>query len=394
MRFSYLMPCASLLASVAMAEPISESASFTMDEAANSPELAIAEGATIRHGEFSATLHGDMGLWGGYVGDDALLANGDRMQEPGFRLRRARTGLTGDLNKRFSYQLELDLYDQEHDGGPLYRAWLNFRPLAEKNFTLDAKAGLQTVPYSMAMMMAGNKLAFLARPMGTDAMAPCNAVGLALTGSFNKYAKLTLGVFNGLQRQSSFQQGYKAVGGSSGNRFEKMAYVARADVFPTGKSTGDAEPDLAKSKDFRLALGGAFLFNDGESIESTSYSGYLHAKIAGFHFFGEALFEHAEPQAKPSTTATIATEADRMALMGSLGYMILKDRLGIAARVELLDANDAYDDEQDELVIAAALTWYEIGHALKARLEYQHREERYGMSMDNDAYLAGVEFSF
>ncbi len=391
MRFFFLMPCASLLTSVALADPVVESASFSFDETSDNPAAAVAKGARLGQGEFSANLTGDVAIWGGYVGDDALLDNGDRMQEPGFRLRRARLGAVGQLMSGFNYQIELDLFDQEHDGGPLYKAWLEWHSLP----LLSVRVGLQTVPYSQGLQFDTKRMAFLARPMAIDAMAPANAVGLSVQGNIFNYAELTVGAFNGFQRQSSFQQGYKAVGGSSGNRFERMAYVSRLDVHPLARSANaGGEADLQKHMSLRLSLGGSLFFNDGESIESRGYSGYLHAKIAGFSLFGEALFEHAEPQAKPTTTATIATKSDRKAFVGSLGYMILKNRLGFAVRAELLDANDAYDDEQDELVLGASLTWYQLGEFLKFRLEYLHREERYGVTLENDAYLAGAEFAF
>ena len=45
--------------------------------------------ARFSAGSFSAVFHGRLQFWGGWVGSDALLSEGDPMQEPGFRLRRA-----------------------------------------------------------------------------------------------------------------------------------------------------------------------------------------------------------------------------------------------------------------------------------------------------------------
>ena len=38
----------------------------------------------------------------------------------------------------------------------------------------------------------------------------------------------------------------------------------------------------------------------------------------------EAIWDHAKPQAKPTTTNTLASEVDRLVAHGTVGYMILR----------------------------------------------------------------------
>ncbi len=333
-------------------------------------------------------LYGRLQLWSGWVGEEALLSNGDKMQLSGFRLRRARMGMKGELKpKILNYKLELDLFDQERMGGPLYQAWINLK----LNRWGGVRFGLAALPFSYGEAISSSRLAHLDRALGTYAMSPGGALGLTLHSEpWKEHLRVSLGVYNGPQRQSGFHQGYKGVGSSLGNRIERMAFVGRLDFSPL-KVVGEDEADLKAERSLRLSTGGAYLYVDGKSIQTTGASGYLHFKAWGFHFLAELLWDHTEPQEQPSSLQTLPVEIDHLSANASLGYMILPERLNLALRLEMLDDNRDLEDEGDEIIFAGTLSWYELKSNLKVQLEYQHREEQHGLALENDSALLGLQ---
>lgn len=341
-------------------------------------------------GDFNAALHMRIQGWGGWVADDASLENGDRMQETGFMLRRARFGVSGDFMTNVSYNLEMDLFDQERAGGPLYAAWMAYNP----SHLIGAKLGVQPFPFLKGQIMSSGMLPHLDRSVGSNAMSPENTMGITLrTEPWEKHLALTAGVFNGLRAAPTFFGGYEGVGVSLGNRFEELSYAGRIDFQPLAP-IGCGIGDVSQGQEFRLALGGAAFYNDGSTIMTYGYSAYLQMKFMGFHLFAEFAQDHAEPQDEPTTTATAVAETERRVITGSLGYVFLKDMLGLAVRAELLDDNLDQDTQGDEMQISGTLTWYLRGDYLKAQLEYTHREELHGISLENDTAMGGVQLLF
>jgi hypothetical protein len=355
-------------------------------------DRALLEKGPLRFeaGPFSASFHSRIQAWGGWVGGDSLLSNGDRMQEPGLRLRRVRLGVDGTLVRDVTYRVELDVFDQEKTGGPLYEAWVDWTPM----HWIGATAGLQKFPFVRSEMNSSARLSHLDRAIGADAMSPTNAMGLALHSEpWKDHLKITAGVFNGLQRRSGFYQGYEPVGVSQGNKFERLSLAGRFDLMPLDPMD-PGEPDLDKVPAFRMAFGGSGFYNMGKSIATLGASGYLHLKAYGLHLFTEAIWDRSKPKSAPTTGSTIATEVQRLVMHGSLGYMILKETLGAAVRAEMIDDNRDLKNEGDEMVLAGTVSWYAVGHNLKVQAEYQHRLERHGRSVSNDAAIAGVQLYF
>jgi len=363
----------------------------TADTADEPTAQALRDGlVTYEKGQFSTSLHLRIQGWGGWVADDADLTNGDRMQETGFMLRRARFGFDGQFMKGVTYDLEMDLFDQERAGGPLYAAWIAWRP----SHWFGTVLGVQPFPFLMGEMVSSGELPHLDRAIGANAMSPENTMGLLLkTEPWEEHLTISAGLFNGLRRASSFFGGYEGVGVSMGNRFEELAYAARLDFQPLAP-IGRGIADIGQGEEFRLALGGAGLYNDGSSILTMGYSAYLHAKLRGVHLFAEYAADKAEPRDKPTTTSTIAASLERRVFNVSLGYVFLKDVLGLAFRGELLDDNLDQETQGDEWQLTGTLTWYVVGDFFKAQIEYTHREELHGLPIENDAAMGGVQLLF
>ena len=361
-------------------------------DAAAEPTLKTMDDGVLsfEKGSFKAALHARIQGWAGWVGGDANLDKGDLMQEAGFRLRRARLGIDGQVFDTVTYALEMNLFDDERGGGPLYQAWIDWTP----THLVGMKMGVTKYPFMQSDMMSSRFLPHLDRPLGTFAMSPPNAMGLVIHSSPWK-DKLTIevGVFNGLRRNEHFWKGYDGVGVSLGNRFEDLSFAGRIDLAPLGPlPKGLADP--GHTPEFKFAVGGSGFYNMGKTIATRGASGYAHMKIRGFHFFAEYSQDHAEPKDKPTTTGSMSIGATRSVLNSSVGYVFLKNMLGIAVRAEWIDADKDLDNEEDQWIVGGTFTWYALGDYLKFQAEYMHRAAIHGAANDNDWAIFGAQLHF
>ncbi len=348
--------------------------------------------------DFGIALHGRVQLWGGWVDEDALLSSGDMMEESGFRLRRARLKVDGHFYKDFTYALELDFFDSDKLGGPLYKAWVDYNPTHYFGMRLGADKFL----LMKSDIISSAFLPHLDRPMGTLMMSPANTLGLVLYSEpWEDHLKISAGLFNGLRRNSSsLHAGYDGVGISKGNQFDGMAVAGRIDLEPLGQ-VGQSLADTCGCKKFRLGMGvGAHMSGGdrpligGGNLALSAISGYLHMKVAGFHLFGEYTRESVSADPQPTTPTDGDVDSLRYVANVSLGYMILPKTLGLAIRGELLDPEEEEEDHFDEWAVAATLNYYVIKDYLKVQLEYSHRQSLHGNDPANDAAIGGVLVNF
>lgn len=345
----------------------------------------------IEKGDFSAYLGARIQVHGAaYAGDDSLISNGDLAEQEGFRLRRSRIYFGGDMLDWASFLISIDVFDQEKSSGPLLDAYIDLTPIPYIGVT----AGVTHFPFAMGRLVSSGRLPHLDRALAMEAMAPDRGLGLLLHSQpWEDKITIYAGIFNGLQRASDPFGGFESVNITQGNRFEGVSYIGRVDFAPLG-SLGHGVADLVHIPQPRFSVGGAFYFNDSTHVESYGWSAYAHFKWMGFHLLAEYLGDTAEPTAEPPTGTVIYGDTTRMGVTGELGYMILPELLGLAVRVEWLDANADIDDERDEIVITSTLSVYLLRDMLKLQVEYTHREELHGASVENDAALAGLQLTF
>ena len=356
--------------------------------------------ARFEIGDFNIALHSRVQVWGGWVGQDALLSNGDRMQEYGFRLRRVRFGLEGGFADWLTYGVHMDLFDQERTGSVLYEAWIGFEPTPYFGMVI----GLIKFPFAYTEIRSSSGFAHLDRTMGVLAMSPGNTLGLTLyTEPLPDLMRITAGIFNGLQRKANFFEGYEGVGISLGNKFERLSFAARIDVEPVGR-IGDDEADLDWSAP-RLGFGGGVMYNHGKSIATLGATGHMHLKAYGFHLLGEAIWDWSWPQNKPTSTNTINEETQRLTASASVGYYFKWINLGLAFRTEYINDNydlpawdetaaNGYKSEGDVMTYAVTLSYYAIRNFVKVQVEYLRRNELGGRALKNDAAIASLQLYF
>jgi len=319
-----------------------------------------------------------------WQGDDALIVSGDAADAPGVRIRRARLGVKGWAWGEVDWELSLQATST---GADLLDAYVGYRGLTGIGFVL----GVRKVPYSRFAMMGAGDGALAERPLGVRAMAPFRQVGLTIEGDIGDgLLRWAVGAYNGFSRSQSFYEGYRETTAIEGNRFTRLAYVARAELAPLGP-VGDGLPDFSR-KGLRLGLGGGFYFDPGKTVETLGFEGDLILKVCGFHFAAEYLYDKADPTAQPATDPIVPGTISRMALAAEAGYLLIGEELGLSARAEWLDDNTALDNNGDQLAVGGGLQYYLHRQHLKAQLELTHRQELQGQSLDNDALMLQVQF--
>ncbi len=319
------------------------------------------------------------------LGDDARLANGDPGDAAGFRIHRARFGLKTYMWGNTEFALSVQASTRSFN---ILDAYVAYRDI---NF-LNIVVGSRISPFSRFAQLDAHRGSLADLPFATRAMAPFRQVGVTFEGEIgNGLLKYAVGAYNGILRGEDFIRGYEQTPALEGNRFTSLSVVGRAELAPLG-ATGTTLVDFERDK-LRIGVGGSFLFDPGETVETLAWGVDLVLKVRGFHFGFEFLADSAEPSSTPTVPSPIPSAVDRTAMVGELGYLIWEDILGLTARVEWLDDNTALDNAGDQLIVTAGLQYYLHRHHLKAQLEYTHRTELHGISLDNDALMLQVQTS-
>lgn len=325
------------------------------------------------------------GQFGIPIGDGHLLSDGDVMERTGFRLRRARLGIGGMAYGVIEWDVSLDATE---DGINLNDAWVAWRHFS----VLQVKVGTMKAPFSLFATSGSGEQALADRPLATRAMAPFRQLGFLIEGDVgNGILHYGVGVFNAFERNTNFHEGFVENAGIKGNRKGTVATAARVSLEPLG-SMSRGIPDLAQGP-VLLKVGGSFYYSDDDTVTSLGFGGDLLFKAQGLHLAAEFLLRRSEPATKPTGTQTTSADIEQMSVVGEIGYVFLKNMLGLTVRCEWLDPNTDIKDNTDELIITSGLQYYWHKHHFKVALEYTHREELEGLSEDDDMVLTQLHFS-
>ncbi|HTJ81974.1 MAG TPA: porin [Polyangiaceae bacterium] len=317
-----------------------------------------------------------------YVGDDAFASQGDPADSEGFRLRRGRIGAEVDITDQARARVSFELGSREDGAARIHDAWL-----AWVGFPfVQAWGGAMTVPFSRSAIAGSEDQALTERPLAVRSMAPGQQVGLVAHGAIAERAFVyDAGVFNGFSRSDQFYAGYLQNYAPLGNRFEGLAYVARLATEPIGSLSPSIADETHQSP--RFGIGASYYYSDGGSRGIHSFGGdaLLHAE--GFHLLAEALFANVVPKADPTEPTYAVAETKSLGLVGEAGYMIFRDLLGVTARFEYVDSAMGVDDEGDNWIFGGGATVMFFDGMVRTTVEFEHREEMFGLSLANDALI-------
>ncbi|WP_437290291.1 porin [Sorangium sp. So ce406] len=323
-----------------------------------------------------------------YVGDDALSQAGDSAEQPGFRLRRVRAGLYGDVAGLVRFAISTDLAGGDEGTARIHEAWGGVTAMP----ALEVYAGARTVPFSRSAMAGAGDGSLTERPLAVRAIAPFTQVGIQAEGHFHDRAfSYHAGVYNAFQRSDQFYTGHSESVAPLGNRFEGIAVAGRIATEPQGP-LGRTIQDVAHSP-FRIGAGADGFFSDGgaRTLYGASADVLLHA--SGRHALGEVLWTGASPKSVPTQPIAQVTSVTSLALVLEAGYMIVARKLGVSGRVEWIDPNVDVEDEGDNVVLTGGVSYHAYDDLVKAQLDYTHREELGGLSLSNDALILQLQLS-
>lgn len=322
-----------------------------------------------------------------YVGKDAFFQAGDMAEQPGFRMRRARIGMAGELYDVIPFEISGDLVTDDIGNVRLNEAWVGYR----FRDWLEVYAGAHRLPFTRTGLLTSAGTALLDRPLATQALAPFQQVGVhaegKLLGGVLRYA---VGVWNGFQRGDLFYSGYRLNASPFGNRFQDLAYSVRIAAEPFG-GLGGTVADYEQTPKLRFGAGVSYFFSDGgtRDIHGGAADAIVHWK--GMHLLGEFLLTQIDPEDVPEQPTTQVARIKSVAAVGEAGYTILKDRLSVNTRVEWINANTDVSTENDQVVVNGGVTYFVVEHLLKAQLEFIHRQELGGRSLSNDMLGLGAQ---
>jgi Phosphate-selective porin O and P len=322
-----------------------------------------------------------------YVGKNASFAAGDIAERPGFRLRRARFGMGGSYESLLHVRFTSELNSDTQSALTVRNAWLGFTP---KEY-FGAYMGIVDVPFSRSGLMPTADTALIDRPLAVRSLSPFQQLGMLVGGSVAA-GKLQyyLGLFNGFQRSDLFYSGYRDSMAALGNRFDNLAYAARV-----GTSLLSSGPEIAAYRDTndQLNAGASYFYSDGGARDIHSMEGDIYFQKSGVRVLVEALYSITAPESVPSVPTTQTAKIDSYAIVLEGGYTFRR-AIGGHLRFEWIDPNTAVADASDNWLLTAGLTFAPpvVGDIVKAQLEFTHREEVHGASLENDSLTLQTQF--
>lgn len=321
-----------------------------------------------------------------YVGADSFVEANDPAERGGFKFRRARFGLQGRVFHRVPFGISAEFNSDIAGRATLRDGWFGY----DRYKFLQVFVGSHNVPFSRSAMQGSGDSALIERPFGVRAMAPFYQLGAHIEGhlwkgAFNYYA----GVYNGLQRNNQFFLGYVENPAVQGNRFDGLTYAGRLTSEPMG-GLGRTLQDLHHGK-FKIAAGASVFYSDGGTRGILGLGGDVLLHFRGLHVLGEFIANRTSPKAIPTQPTTQTSIVTSYSAIGEAGYVILKERLGLTARFEWIDANTAVKDESDSWVLTGGVSYHVLRDFLKAQVDFTHREELHGKSLKNDSLVVQAQ---
>jgi phosphate-selective porin len=253
----------------------------------------------------------------------------------GFRIRRARAGLKGEILKKINYALQIDA-----SKSPILldaRVEITFSPYAR--LTL----GQFKVPFGLENLTSSSALDTINRSQtvenlcpGRDIEAQGRDIGVALSGKFSRI-EYNLGVFNG-------------EGSNRTDTNEKKDLVARLGFHPFDFLTLSLSHYQGKSTLF-----------GGNSVVDRDRTGV------------DIFFVHEQLSVKGEYIAARDYQADRYGWYVQGGYYLVPDKIQAIVKYDSYDADrDIQGDRTD--VITLGLNWF-FSKIIRLQINYEHHTE-------------------
>lgn len=296
---------------------------------------------------------------------------GDPEDDIGFKVRRARVGLTGK-NDQWQYAVIVgtsapyDALRPSNEGDiDIVDANLGYQ-LADG---LWVTGGVQKAPISREQIMSSHRLALGERAAASEWNVPGRDAGILLdyrTGSDSMEVRLSAGAYNG--------NGSLETDDNAGKLF-----AGRAEVI-----FGEANP----YRTFGAIDGTTFAFaldgwrNDDAATDTTGFGADLMLRTNGLSFMAEGRMSMLAPDNTDIELPGVLTETSRLGGLAQVSYTV--KRFEPALRVSMYDDDMDAEDNGDVADAMAGVTWNSKGANMRVGGGYVYRMELGGASVSND----------
>ena len=299
---------------------------------------------------------------------------GDPEDDPGFKIRRARIGATGDLGHGLSYKVVFGAASP-------YDAWsssdtdigLVDGSFGYTNGDFDVAVGQQKVPYSREQLISASQLVYTERAVVTEHMVPGRETGL-VAGYTWKGLGLLAGVFNGS-------------GSFLGD--DNLGLLSAARLSYTNSEAGEDMTTWGEVDGLVFGVAGNGFYNDDLSTSTMSAGGDAIVRIAGLSALVEAHFATIKPTSTDVAPADVLAGTARSGMTGQLGYSI--GAFENALRFSMYDDNGEAEDNGDIWELYGGTTVHLADDHARLGLGYVHRHELAGQSLPNDTIRLWVQ---
>lgn len=326
--------------------------------------------------DFTLAVRGFLQLQGAlWVGEDALVSNGDAADFGGVRVRRLSVGVEGRWAKGLSFDVWMDLAE----GPVLDQARLAWRIAPE----LTLEAGVVKVPFSQSALQSSAELLFTERALSVQGLVPDRQPGVALYGVlFDGVLSYRGGVFNGASSSRA----------ALGNDHPGALYALRVGFSPFG-AVARAGGEAARGP-FRLELAANGLYDQAAAFEGFAFGSDLTLQAHGATVLVEYVDQSRFPVQEPVTAPTIVDRTRRTGLIAQASYILPVVPLEFALRLERADDNVALEDVGDTDALALGARYHLPDYGLRLDLDWYHRTERHGRALQNDAVVLTAQGRF
>ncbi len=305
-----------------------------------------------------------------------LAGYGDPEDDPGFKIRRARIGLEGEIARELAFRVVLgaaspyDTWDQSSTDIYLVDA-----SMAQKWKGFVLSLGQQKVPYSREQIISSRDLVFNERAVSTEHMVPGRETGL-IFGWSGRGISMDLGVFNGS-------------GSFLGDDNIGMLVVGRAEYSTAPEDSYSTYGNLDKVV---LAVAANTYYNDDLSTDTLSFGADLMFRVAGFSLLAEGHSLKIEPTSTDISVPDVLYTTSRIGGMFQVGYCL--GAVEPALRFSVFDDNLDFDDNGDVWESYAGVTLHLVEDMGRIGAGYIHRGELAGSSVANDTIRIWAQVAY
>ena len=301
---------------------------------------------------------------------------GDPEDDPGFKIRRARLGLTGESDQvRYGLIVGTSspfdaLLDQSSDrvGGDVDIVDASAGVALTKGLWLDA--GVQKVPVSRDLLISSGQLALSERAVSSEWLAPGRDVGLLLDGNLGEgdalRGRLRAGAFNGNSALLGDDNAGKLI-------------AARAEL---GLGPGDTYQTWGKVDGFSLGLAADGYWDEDIATRTVGFGGDAMIRVAGLAVMLEGRAATLAPTQTDIAVPDVLASVMRIGGLAQVGYSL--GAFEPAARFSLFDDDTDATDNGDVAEVLVGGTWHGPQDGVRAGLGYVLRMEMGGATTAND----------